>query len=301
MRNLHLLSGKLAYRRLGEPDFSTNLIDCNLLLTRSRFDHERDYVPPVPGSTGFTLKVAYPGLLVGVSAPRGVGRTVLKQNMASGVRRVRQAQDFTGSMSLDYTSGQPYIPGSTVKGMLRRHFRHTPLAVAEILGCAPEEIPALERALFEEEDVFFDAVVFDSDHRGRVLGREAVALHDGPTGRVRQMAFLKIRPGVRFHFRFMPTDGGLSAKRKLWLYRELLLLFGVGSRTRQGYGILLETDESFSPKEAPPAPDENRRKCPHCASMIYRRDRQGRLNTYCYRCRQPLPPLPEEDTDHATL
>lgn len=296
MKNLHLLSGKLTYRRLGEPDFSTNLIDCNLQITRSTFAHERDYIPPVPGSCGITLQVAYPGMLVGVSAPRGVGRVALLSGIDEGVRRLRQGQDFSGSISLDYTTGQPIIPASSVKGALRAHFRHHPLMIAEMLGCAPEEVPLLEKELFEGEDVYFDAVVFDSDHRARVVGRETVNLNDN--GRTRLFSYFKIRPGVKFQFRFMPTDGRLSAQRKLWLYRELLLVGGMGSRTRHGYGTLLETDETISEKAAAQKPDERRRKCPYCASMIFRLDRLGRPNTHCYRCRKLLP---KEETDHATV
>ncbi len=297
MRNLHLVFNKLCYSRLGMPDFATSLIAYNQQITRCTFDHRRDFTPPVPGSVSFTLRVEYPGLLLGSSSYHGVGKMALEACMGSTVRRQRQAQDFSGGVSLDYVTGQPYIPGSMVKGMLRGYFQRHPLAVAEVLGCSPEEIPRMEQAFFEEGDTFFDAVVFDSDHRGRLLGREFVTMQDRHTGAFRGITMLKVRPGVRFQFRFLLTDGLLTPERKLWLYRQLLLIGGIGSRTRMGYGVLAETDESIRPKQSTPPLDETRRRCPHCGASIYRRNRQGVRNTHCYRCHLPL----EEEIDHVTV
>ena len=77
--------------------------------------------------------------------------------------------DVKNGFSFDYTTGQPYIPGSSVKGMLRSYFKEQRNVVAEILKAITEtewtedEIKILEKDIFENHDVFFDAVVYWGD------------------------------------------------------------------------------------------------------------------------------------------
>lgn len=286
MRNLHLIYNKLSYSRLGEEDFVPSLVEYNWLVTEATFDHQRDFVPPVPGAATFTLRVEYPGLLIGAAGTRGVGRAVLMKWMSPQMRRYRHAQDFSSMITLDHTTGQPYIPGSTVKGTLRRFFTRYPQAVAELLGWEPRQIPALRREMFDGEDVFFDAVLFDSDPRGQILKREYMARRTA--ARPHQgISALKVAPGVRLQFRFMPKDGLLTARQKLWLYRELLLIGGIGSRTRAGYGALSPADET--PEEKAAVQDQSHRiRCPVCAAVNYPQTEDGQPRLVCYRCKNPL-------------
>ena len=56
----------------------------------------------------FSLKTKYPGLLIGVGNAHGSGGL----------------GDIDLGFSFDYVTGCPYIPGSTVKGVLRSAFAH---------------------------------------------------------------------------------------------------------------------------------------------------------------------------------
>ncbi|MCD7838802.1 MAG: RAMP superfamily CRISPR-associated protein, partial [Clostridiales bacterium] len=97
----------------------------------------------------FDLKTTYPGLLAGTGLPHGAG---VKGELAIG---------FT----FDYVTGLPYLPGSTVKGVLRSGFRlggyEFVRDLSPTLQGAPDGVmQALERDIFDREtggDVFFDA------------------------------------------------------------------------------------------------------------------------------------------------
>ena len=56
----------------------------------------------------FRLKTCYPGLLIGVGNPHASGNN---------------SEEIKLGFTLDYTTGLPYIPGSTVKGVIRSIFK----------------------------------------------------------------------------------------------------------------------------------------------------------------------------------
>ena len=64
----------------------------------------------------FTLRTTYPGLMLGLGYPHDPGGS--KEAIQLG---------FT----FDFVTGMPYIPGSTVKGVLRSAFRNYPDVVKE--------------------------------------------------------------------------------------------------------------------------------------------------------------------------
>ena len=61
------------------------------------------------GCMSFTLQTRYPGLLIGVGNSHGSGGEA----------------DIDLGFTFDYVTGCPYIPGSSVKGVLRSAFEHT--------------------------------------------------------------------------------------------------------------------------------------------------------------------------------
>jgi CRISPR-associated protein Cmr6 len=146
------------------------------------------------------LWTTYPGLLAGTGYSHEMG--------------------FLGEMklgfSLDYTSGRPYLPGSSVKGILRSPFRQQAFReylralLQAIAGPLPEDMPELlhqlEMEIFEgrragkqdaeaspeayeplpqhQRDLFFDAFAIESQHnshhaeeRGAFLGPDFIAPH----------------------------------------------------------------------------------------------------------------------------
>lgn len=132
------------------------------------------------------FKTAYPGLLVGTGYAH---------------QAFSSTQSIKLGFSFDYVSGQPYIPSSTVKGVLRSAFRQTAIIKAlltGILGDAngldDEKIEDIERTIFgprpkdseavrmkytdlAKRDVFLDAVVTAGDKSGKLLDIDYITPH----------------------------------------------------------------------------------------------------------------------------
>ena len=290
MQNLNLLFLKEYYRDIC-PSFSEEALKPhNEALFRATFRHDRDYskwwaVEPaekaLPAAKRLVMKTSYPGLLCGIGNPHGSGLN---------------AEDINVGFSFDYVTGQPYLPGSTVKGMLRSHFKDHPAAVAEILKRDVAMVERLETEIFEGDDVFCDAVIFDGDETGRLIGKDYITPHGEPTQEPTPIFILKILPEVRLEFRFLLHDGELPADEKRGLFQSLLELFGIGAKTNVGYGRLTKAEERIFPKREPlqrAQPNAQRHqsnvrqqtpshaapsrrggteyiRCPHCGKMSYK-------------------------------
>lgn len=239
MRNLNLLFNKTYYDALTAGSFPEDAVkDCNAAIYGAEFRHDRDYMKPgAMVRQQFLLQTAYPGLLVGTGYSHNAGLS--NEEVAVG-------------FSFDYVTGQPYIPGSTVKGMLRSHFKDHPQAVMALTGQEEAWVKALEQEIFDNNDVFFDAVVYDSDRYGLLMGSEFITPHSSPTENPVPIKMIKVLPGVRFEFRFALHDSEkMTGQQKLALFQDLLELFGIGTKTNVGYGILIpdETNGTITPKE----------------------------------------------------
>ena len=243
MKNLNLLFNKSYFRDLGRPDYKTRLDAVNRELFDTVFSPGTDYagLPEGVRTHSFLLKTAYPGLLAGTGY-------------------AHEAEDGSDSciklgFSFDYGTGQPYIPGSSVKGVLRSWFR--PETVREIareeLKISPEDLAKLdertvgqlESSIFDGRDVFFDAVVRYGNRERKVVGPDYITPHKSETQSPIPLLMMKILPDVVFEFRFRLKDSAaengfvLTADQKQMLFSALLRLFGVGAKTNSGYGVLL--------------------------------------------------------------
>lgn len=304
MRNLNLLFNKEYYRKLGTPDLAEDVAKINDQLCAAEFSHDRDYVPLPAATDSFILETAYPGLLVGTGNLHNAEES--EKEIAVG-------------FSFDYASGQPYIPGSSVKGVLRNHFKEHPQAIAELAQLDVSHVKALEAEIFENNDIFFDAVVYDSDMYCRVIGRDYITPHPSPTADPIPISLLKVMPGVRLEFRFKLHDSDLmDATKKKALFQSLITLFGIGAKTNVGYGILLEDPSNGAPrpKKALPTaapeprsngkpaaqgkpqyngprygsyPREEKVPCPNCgfSNFKYKKGTTERWTT-CYKCRRSI-------------
>lgn len=163
--------------------------------------------------------------------------------------------DVKNGFSLDYTTGQPYIPGSSVKGMLRSYFKEHGNVVAEILKAetqkewTAEDVGILEEDIFVNHDVFFDAVIYWGDKYGNILSMDFITPHQSSLKNPIPIRILKINPGVKLEFRFQLYDHAVGDKwidknKLMNLFGELLQLFGVGAKTNVGYGIMEKTDQT---------------------------------------------------------
>lgn len=233
MRNLNLLFNKLYYENVGQLHaLEEDIKRYNTILFSPRlFDPRNDFREAIEGAGVFRLETVYPGMILGSGNPHGVHMTDNDVNMG---------------FSFDFVTGQPYIPGSTVKGILRSCFEQYPDVIRELTGCDELDMKALVRELFEGNDVFLDAVVCRSDTLGRLIGEDYITPHPDPLKDPKPIHIIKIMPGVGFEFRFLLYEdqdkSTISANAKLALYKALLKLFGVGSKTNVGYGILKEYD-----------------------------------------------------------
>lgn len=234
MKNLNLIFNKTYYTDLGAPGFGDSLKNYNAEILDARFDHDRDYNPSPIAKQTFLFKTSYPGLLVGTG-------------YAHGSHQQGADSDINNGFSFDYVTGQPYIPGSSVKGILRSHFENHPEAIAEITGCS--NVKALMAEIFDGNDVFLDAVVYDGDKTGRLIGSDYITPHSSPIKNPVPIFIIKILPDVRFEFRFNLKKGELmSASDKEELFKTLLMIFGVGAKTNVGYGALEECSGEILPK-----------------------------------------------------
>ena len=132
----------------------------------------------------------------------------------------------------DYTTGLPTIQGSSIKGVLRNAFRHKGY-IEEYVG-KEVDIEALEKEIFDNGDVFFDAVVVSS---GKILGDDFLAPHgDDPLKNPTPLRFIKVLPNVKFRFDFELADGILAKEEKSKLFQNILSDLGLGAKTNVGYG-----------------------------------------------------------------
>jgi len=176
------------------------------------------------GNIHFKATTTYPGLILGSGnaheLPSIEGQAIL-------------------GFSFDYTSGLPVIAGSSVKGVLGSAFKH-PEYIIELLkimgvgGFSPEQIAKLETEIFDNGDIFFDAVVTTN---GKILADDFLTPHgDNPLKNPKPLRFIKVAPNVSFRFDFELGDGLMSTETKAILFANILSDLGIGAKTNVGYG-----------------------------------------------------------------
>lgn len=182
---------------------------------------------------------SYPGILIGIG----------HKHEAKGKGEIGMGFTF------DYVTGMPYLPGSSLKGILRSGFQQTGYiheAIKEVLhkDLSDDEIIDLEQKIFEGENgkerfVFYDAVISGKKEDGSLLALDAIAPHskDGLKEPI-PITFLRICPGVKIHFVFRLYDVCLSAGKCIQknqikkIFKNILEDFGIGAKTNVGYGVL---------------------------------------------------------------
>ena len=181
----------------------------------------------------FSLVTTYPGLLIGIGNPHDA-------KLEGAVKL---------GFSLDYVTGLPYIPGSSLKGMLRSRFpgKYTGEEKTEreiLLGAylkrADLDAGKLETEIFDGGDIFLG--VFPTDWPGDgMLSSEYITPHQefqDPN----PISMMKIRPNVCFTFGFLLSDGAqIDAAQKCDLFRMLVMEAGIGAKTNVGFGRLVQT------------------------------------------------------------
>lgn len=184
-----------------------------------------------PGYFDFKLSTTYPGALLGAGLLHGVG----------------DEGEIKIGFQFDHTSGLPYIPGSSVKGIIRSMFSH-PEYIRDILGIQIEDADYrnLEKQLFDEgRIIFFDALpVLPEGIEGQnIIGDDFITPHKDPLKNPIPIQFLKVLPDVTFRFSFLKKENVLPVGKNVKLgelFKRILMDTGVGAKTNVGYGRLVE-------------------------------------------------------------
>jgi len=173
--------------------------------------------------------------------------------------------EFKLGLYFDHTSGQPYIPGSSIKGVLRSAFKHDDYIrgfLTYLLGdqTKKDKIQDIEKEIFSgkrgkddigiyERDCFLDTHITGAANK--ILNDDYITPHKHPDRNKFYLdpfvdpipiRFLRVEPGVEFTFSFILHDSkvieGLVKEKKLELFKSILKDLGVGAKTNVGYGSL---------------------------------------------------------------
>lgn len=244
-KNLNYLFNVEYYSKLSDAnEHKKNVQRCNDLITDYRI--ESHSVELVPDAMTFDLKTIYPGLLIGLGNPHSSGM---------------EANEVKLGFTFDYVTGAPYIPGSSVKGVLRSAF-HKEGYILELLQNEYPEINVadLESSIFDhaaynkkmklcskpsllEKDIFYGAVIV-APVGAPILGMDVITPHKNLES-PEPIKMIKVMPGVTFRFQFSIKDSNINnmiipAKRKLELFQVILMDLGIGAKTNTGFGALIE-------------------------------------------------------------
>jgi CRISPR type III-B/RAMP module RAMP protein Cmr6 len=224
--------------------------------------HRYNQIENQASTSGFCLNTTYPGLLI------GSGYT--HDSNAIGDAKI--------GFFFDHTSGQPIIPGSSVKGALRNIFeldrdknnnRVTGIESVKAVKYFLSEIKEPDETLSEEilcklkdeifglqegggNDIFFDAVInIEKTGNKNILGSDYITPHKhesrkelDPYVNPNPIQFIKVLPGITFEFRFRLSVSKVipdwTSELKCRFFKSILLTLGIGAKTNVGYGQFVD-------------------------------------------------------------
>lgn len=275
----------------------------NALLCDFAFDNAGLFfsLKEMQGYQDFALYTQYPGLLIGTGNPHAISE-------AGAVKL---------GFSFDYVSGVPYIPGSSLKGMLRSMFPGDKKKnsgeyaemIREMLGKdASFDVDSLKTDIFEgNKDVFLGAFAFPDAGNNQFLEMEYITSHKEKFKNPIPISLIKVRPDIAFRFSFLLTDYvnaegvQVTASEKLELFRQLILLAGIGAKTNVGYGKFAEkriggNQRTVVRTEVSGVPEKVKNdkmqktggapkcKTPGCSNHVTKNPKTDRWNSLCMEC-----------------
>lgn len=196
----------------------------------------------IDGYQKFDLYTRYPGLLIGTGNVHS-----LKINGA-----------IKCGFCFDYTTGLPYIPGSSLKGALRACFpgdgKQQDISeeygeyIKGVLGREDINAEELKEQIFEGRDTFLGAFPVLEKGGSKLMQMEFITPHTaGKFKNPKPIGQIKVRPNIEFEFGFIltdyvPEDGRqpVTAEQKLALFKTLILDMGIGAKTHVGFGRFSE-------------------------------------------------------------
>lgn len=231
-------------------DRNMALQDFKFDLSLSPLEHLKHASKGVVSFQTFSLETIYPGLMIGTGNPHDLKS---KGSIYSG-------------FSFDYVTGLPYIPGSSVKGVLKSVFptkedtkddtnqqkmEYIKSLLKPVLS--DEEVYGLKDNIFEDNDVFLDAYPCPTSKQ-QCLALEFITPHSDIIKNPIPINCLKVKPGISFEFGFYLNEYKLSdevqnecqlsdgvqitVKDKIELFKTILTDVGIGAKTNVGFGQL---------------------------------------------------------------
>ncbi|MFR1755758.1 MAG: type III-B CRISPR module RAMP protein Cmr6 [Thomasclavelia spiroformis] len=217
----------------------------NNMITSYKFSNikppKRDYTQKI------ILTIDYPGLLMGIGNNHEVGI----------------AKEINLGFTFDYVTGLPYLPGSSLKGIISSAFKNFPDFIIEqlhdneivnSLNDKDDLVKRIKEAIFGSDndlpgsDVFMDSFVVSNDKQ--LLKLDHLAPHYGDDkllemGNINILTMLRVAPETKIKFEFILKDSELeildkcykiTVAEKLKLFEQIIKEFGVGAKTNVGYG-----------------------------------------------------------------
>lgn len=149
------------------------------------------------------------------------------------------ARAFKSAVVRD-TDGNPYIPGSCLKGLVRRCLGEN----AALLGRSSEELSESGRA------VFWDAFLETGDDPIEVISRTSIDADSGTAAAGRLFNEEVVRPGTEFGLDVFLADGTDDGVKAALIFALSRLMaedgLALGADTRQGNGRICLAKESLS-------------------------------------------------------
>ena len=224
------------------------------MTTSSAKLHEIDFDDyfRIPGTKTFSLKMIYPGLII------GAGYSHVYRKKENEDRDKEKKQDFQLGFFFDHKTGMPVIPGSSVKGVLKAVFPkpgdqkeirdEKEKYILEIGGnkLTKDLLSNWEEIFFKRNQVFHDAYLSGISTGTKIFADDYITPHTkGIFKNPEPHRFLKIAPGVTFTFQFKLHDFFLNGDMVLSkanikeIFKQILLDFGIGAKRNVGYGAFI--------------------------------------------------------------
>ena len=169
---------------------------CNDQIVSQKYELSDNAIAFVKHS--FLLETIYPGLLIGLGYPHDVDAAFFEGN-------AKDEEKINLGFTLDYVTGLPVIPGSTVKGVLRSAFDDYPQCAgaafreqaeklqkqgeefkkqAAELGKRAEELQAKSKKMQEQPEKLQAKKEWDIFDQGKVIFFDAIPVKSGKDGRL---------------------------------------------------------------------------------------------------------------------
>lgn len=238
--NMNYFFNKQYFEGMDENMKMSEADTSNKLITGYAYTKDWNVNKPckIEGASTFQLVTAYPGLMMGIG----------------NMHDVKCDDAIKCGFSFDYSTGYPYLPGSSLKGILRSYFpandtdekeKNKKEYIESILDKKNIDIEALRDNIFNNGDVFLD--VFPGQGT-TLLDEDYITPHnEGKYKDPVPIKFLKVRPNKKFDFCFLLNDycdenGNVivSKDEKLNMFRQIVLDMGVGAKTNVGFGKFVE-------------------------------------------------------------